>query len=343
MKRVLHIFWIVVLVFSCKESKEIAESDISNDWEFKMISRGDNKPNFNPNKDSLKYIPILLHKGYNLKQIQSYFQWTDEEFNVHLNLLSQADFIKKTTDNKALASVMIIPINEDKKISEYLKPITDAVTKEIEVNIDSIKHKTQQIECMKDFNFKDISLLILSNVLLDNGQINNVEAEYLGKERPKRNNKNYYASFQEKPIDSDYEALGIYGNQVEMKQGFALCRYGNQRYLQEVVELNKEIEKQYANITDTSSFKYPVITPDCNNGLMNLAGFFKPKLLKVLNHYDSMIREEYNKTLYKKEVSYEEYFIWIYHILYTDITNQLIENGHIYIPKEKVAFYIFQP
>ncbi|MGB5821996.1 MAG: hypothetical protein WBG90_21105 [Saonia sp.] len=342
MKRVLMFFWIVALTFSCKESKKITKSDILHDWEFKMISQGNNKPNFNVNKDSLKYIPILLHQGYNLKQIQGYFKWTDEEFEAKASLLSQAGFIRKGADNKLFASVMIISKDEGKKISEYLTPVAEATTKEIEVNIDSIKHRTQQIKCLKDFDFKDISLLILSNVLLDNGQINNVEAEYLRKERPERNNKNYYASFQEKTFDSDYEALGIYGNRVEMKQGFALCRYGNQRQLPEVVDLNKEIEKQYRNSSDTSNFIYPVVTPKCNEDLKRLAGFFKPKLLKILNHYDAMIREEYNKSMYKKEISYEEYFIWIYHILYTDITNELIVDGYIEIPKEKVAFYIFQ-
>ncbi|MGD1945056.1 MAG: hypothetical protein ACFB0A_02015 [Croceivirga sp.] len=337
------LFGIALLAISFGENKKVDKSQILNDWEFKMISQGKNKPNFNPNKDSLKYIPVLLHKGYDLEEIRSHFQWTHEELKTKVSLLSQANFIKKGVDNKMMVSMMVISEGEGEKISKYLTPVSEAITNKIKGSMDSIQHNVAQIECLKHFDFNDISLLVLSNILLDNGQIKNVELEYLQKERPNRNNKKYYASFQEKPTDSEYEALGIYGNQVEMKEGFALCRYGNQRYLPEVIEMANEIELQYLNISKTSSFKYPIITSECSEDLLKVSGFFKPDLLEILNQYDTLLRAEYNKSLYRKELSYEEFFIWIYHILYTDVTDRLIADGLILIPKEKVAFYIFQP
>lgn len=343
MNKLIVFLTITVLASSCYGQKETIKEDTLTVWEFKMISQGKNKPDFNPSKDSLNYIPILLHKGYELKEIQKYYDWTQEELKTRVDLLLKANFIKNHSDNEMTASLMVISEDEGKEISAYLKPITNDITKAIERNLDSIKFKTKKIECLSGFDFKDISLLILSNVLLDNGQINNVEKEYLGKERPNRNDKNYYASYQEKSKNSSYEALGIYGNQVEMKKGFALCRYGNQRYLPDVIELNKKIEERYSNISERERFEYPIITSKCNEGVRKLAAFFKPKLLSILNHHTSMIKEIYRNSTYKKEISYEEYFIWAYHILYTDITNELISKGHIVIPKEKIVFYIFQP
>jgi len=89
-------------------------------------------------------------------------------------------------------------------------------------------------------------------------------------------------------------------------------------------------------------FNYPIITEACNREVLELANFFKPHLLDILDIHTPLLKKNYTKAVYSKEVAFEEYFIWVYHILYSDVTDRLIARGLISIPDEKVGFYIFQ-
>jgi hypothetical protein len=70
----------------------------------------------------------------------------------------------------------------------------------------------------------------LSNVLLDNWQIENVETEFLKAERPLRDGRRYYYAIFEKPASQRSEAFGIYGNGGGTMGKVRLGVYGKQRY-----------------------------------------------------------------------------------------------------------------
>lgn len=71
--------------------------------------------------------------------------------------------------------------------------------------------------------------MILSDVLLDNWQINNLETRFIGAERTRRLGGNYYLSFQEQDPKSKTESFGIYGHQFRCYGRACVGLYGNRR------------------------------------------------------------------------------------------------------------------
>ena len=331
----------LLITCSCKETKRSLPIDNLSKWEFKMVSRGSNQPNFDTTKDSIHYIPILLHTGHTVDEIRARFGWSEAVLNNKLELLVTNGFLQ--VQNKTYTpSVMILSDKAAQVVRSDLKPIAEQIVGAILKNKDSIVKKTTAISCFQGFTMKDLSLLVFSNILLDNGQLKNVEDTYLRSARPERNGGNYYASYQEK-VTPDFEALGIYGNHVQVVEGFVLCRYGNQRYIKEVEEMNAQILQKYKNLQEGMAFGYPVITSECNAEIQALADYFKPYLIAILRSNDAFLRTGFKGSIYAKNVSYEEYFMWVYHILYSQVTDALVAAGEITIPPEKVSFYVYQP
>ena len=175
--------------------------------------------------------------------------------------------------------------------------------------------KFNETEISKTQDFEKWSFLILSNVLLDSWQIDNVEKYYLNKEkRPNRHGKNYYYSIMEN-TDKNRETFGIYGNQYEEINGKAISIYGNNRLNISLKESKNEISK-----LDNEIF-------------IKIANDFKPKLIDILNSEDDYIRKIYKETGYQKEITFEEFFIWWYHFMYTQTTEIMNDNNMLIIPE----------
>jgi hypothetical protein len=166
----------------------------------------------------------------------------------------------------------------------------------------------------------------LSNVLLDNWQINNVENEFLKKERTLRHGKNYYWSLMQN-LKPERESFGIYGNASFND----ISTYGNNRY-----NFKNDQERDEA-------MKGPTIFKMADNSVFqNLALSFKPVLLQILNNNRSYFESMYLKSKYSEEISFEEYFIWWYHFMYTRTTNILAQKNYLKIPASGNFFYKFQ-
>ncbi|MEM8893323.1 MAG: hypothetical protein AAGC88_02025 [Bacteroidota bacterium] len=339
MKKALIYFLALFLInSSCSKKQGLNPIDLSN-WEFKMISQGDNSPTFRPSKDSIQFIPILLRKGYPIEQIQEHLGWSQEELDEKCEELSKNGFIKKV-EGKYLPTVMVISDKDANQIRQKIDPLAREIALAIEQKIDTIKIMTSNTSCLSSFDFEDLSLLILSNILLDNGQIRNVENEYLKSERPLRNGKRYYAAYGEKPNDRT-EAWHVYGNQVEMNDGFAMCRYGNERYTDEVIAINDSIIAKYKR-SGALDLAYPIFNNQCYVEVLELANYFKPHLIRILSEHTPSLEALYAEMKYTEEVTYEEFFIWIYHILYSHTTDILLESRLLSLPEEKVSFYIVE-
>ncbi len=69
----------------------------------------------------------------------------------------------------------------------------------------------------------------MSDVVLDNWQINSVERLFLKKGRTPRHGLNYYHSLQERGADQKEESFGIYGNQMWSSGSWTIGVYGNKR------------------------------------------------------------------------------------------------------------------
>jgi hypothetical protein len=330
---------LLLFSFGCLFGQTVSiEKILSESYEFKMISKGNNFPNLNLRKDSLTSIVVLLHNNISINEIQAYFGWQKEHIEKKVNKLIQSNFLKKDSLGNLKPNVFVCSMEEEKKLKNQLEKMTLETVVEIKKQLPTVKAAIKDIKGFKYLNFNDISLLVLSDILLDNWQIENVENDFLRSNRPERHGKYYYAALVEKEKANLGEAFGIYGNQYEDTLNFSMCRYGNARYTKEVIEENKKIKIMFCKTP--KEVKYPVIDTLDNKKIQQIADSFKPNLLSILSKNKTYLLENYNKSIYSKEVSFEEYFIWLYHIYYTAVTNELIKEKLITLPKERVAFYI---
>jgi len=111
------------------------------------------------------------------------------------------------------------------------------------------------------------------------------------------------------------EVFGIYGNQYEEKGDITINIYGNNRI----------------GITlDNSTNK---ISKSDNEILKEIAANFKPKLITIFNKETAYIKKTYQITGYENEISFEEFFIWWYHFIYTKATDIMNDKGLLTIPE----------
>ena len=333
---------ILICCTACNQAQISVDEGLSQQYEFKMISSGDNVPNFYPMEDNLCQVVVLLHQGKTQNEIQRSFDWTDRTMNAKLELLKNASFIKSRNDGNLTPNVFVCSLDDGLNINKQLDPIVKQTADSIEKKSKHFAQDVAKLDAFRAIRFEDVSLLVLSDVLLDNWQIENIEKEVLRSPRTLRHGKHYYASYQEKSKGTATEAFGIYGNQIDDAGSFSVCRYGNVRYSKEILSLSKELKSEYASSKSTKQPNCPIIDIKDYGELQKTANSFKPTLITILNQRKDLFQKTYRESVYSSEISYEEYFIWVYHFFYTAVTEELISRKVISMPKEKVAIYILK-
>ncbi len=311
-----------ILILSC-QTKNDKQNDTNikrinllfeKKFEHSLISRGNNFPDLRPSKDSMDLFLIALHENIPISDFKKKTKFTNEKISKIEKFLETKSWLH-FVENKPKSSVFIAIQKDGEKLFKSSIPIVNEIVSEIQKELPIIKQKFNKTEISKTQDFKKWSFVILSNVLLDSWQIDNVEKEYLKKElRPKRNGKNYYYSIMENK-EENRETFGIYGNQDEEIDGKTISIYGNNRIGISLKASENKISK----------FDNEIFTTIANN--------FKPKLIDILNEKDDYIRKIYKETGYQKEITFEEFFIWWYHFIYTKATDIMNENGMLTIPE----------
>ncbi len=354
-------------------------SILEQEYEIKMISKMNNYPNVDMENDNLKDICVLLHNNVSINRIKEYFKWTQEEFLERINILIKEDLIIET-DKGYKPNLMIISLEDFKYISNSIENVSCEVFTLIENNRCLIKNKTLELECFKPFTFESLSIFILSDVILDFIQIDNVEELLLKKDRTKHGNKYYYYSLQEKQKGYNKEAFGIYGNQIDTYGKNMFGVYGNERdrinfnnieidnineyflhifndykdekalktyLLNELIKyfksssyaLNYNILTGFNSlgIMKGTNINIPVITENEFYKLSGIADIIKEEYIEILQKYKPTLYYNYINSIYSSEISFEEYFIWWYHVLYSRVTDMMIEQCKIVVP-DKINF-----
>ncbi|PIB31421.1 hypothetical protein BFP78_12255 [Gaetbulibacter sp. 5U11] len=330
MKKLLTILLITTFV-SCQtrnsnrtkgDDKEI-NGLFKRNFEHSLISRGDNFPDFNYSKDSMDLFLIALHENIPMDEFRNKTGFTETKIKKIEHLLESKNWLHYE-NGKPKPSIFITTDQEGKKLFEYTTPISKEIVEKIENELSNIKQKFNQTEISKTQDFEKWSFLILSDVLLDSWQIDNVEKYFLKKEqRPERHGKNYYYSIMEN-VENNRETFGIYGNQYDEKDGKTFSIYGNNRI----------------GITDISSKNY--ISKADNQILNEIAQDFEPTILNVLNRNSDYISKVYKETGYENEISFEEFFIWWYHFIYTKATDIMNEKKMLIVPESGNFEYIIE-
>lgn len=329
----LTILFTVGSNFGQEASQELLDNIFSNFYDRSIISRGNNRPDFDTRKDSIDLFLVALNEKIDQTKFQEKAGWSDEMLKEKIHLLTNKGWL--INDNKGVRpSIFIASDRQGRELYEYGKPLAMKIAQFIENEIPSIKEKFQRSGSSDKYHFESLSFLILSNVLLDNWQIMEVEKAYLKKEnRPERHGKYYYCSIME---NANYprEAFGIYGNQYgKINDSTVLSIYGNNR---DIVNERLYSDPAFRDSVLNVAIK---LTPELYNLFDEIAEDFRPKLLNILDEQSDYSHTVYQKTGYSDRIKFEEFFIWWYHFLYTDATNILAKMNKLTIPNGGNFYY----
>ncbi len=344
-------------------------------YEAKMISTGDNSPSIKISGTNLQYLLVMLHLGIESNTIKTKLNWTNEEFEKQIHALELEGLLKKIGESY-YPTCMVITVTEGEKLYNLCEPLIKPTLKIVGNYSNQIEALSKRIETFNHLSKESYSLLLYSGVLLDSGQINNIEKNYLETERPLRNNKRYYYAIQEQD-QIEKEAFGMYGNTYLDLSEYQIGLYGNTRYTNlNLITANKETFEELLHdaISDINYTKKQLVKNflaadrqvDINlNVIYEKLGLyqnsqpvipvFKTADLPILNEIantisedlvllfkenDKPLKEYFASSRYSKEITYEEFFIWWYHFFYTKVTEELIQKGVIITSAQKNQTYI---
>lgn len=320
MTRTLSLIAILFLFTQCASKKMSLDSMWSAQYDEHFISSGDNFPEISLLDNNRYKFLIGLHNGYSPSELQSKLNWNNQQLTEEINLLEKNGYLKRTGENY-FPTISLIMQKEGKKIFRQTEKTASKIVQSIIEQKPIIEAKYRDMDISKKHTFAELSFFILSDVLLDNWQINNVEREFLKEERTLRHGKRYYIQYAEKDPTSNLEVFGIYGNQYNCNKQFCFITYGNNRHNH--FKTNEELMKM----------EIPLLSKRDQNILDEMAELYKPTLINILEQNRARFIREYEKSVFKNEISFEEHFIWYYHFLYTKVTDQLAQKGELVIPE----------
>ncbi|MCY9530455.1 MULTISPECIES: hypothetical protein [Paenibacillus] len=362
------------------------EDDImlQSQFEHKMISRGVNFPDFDFTKDNLDRICIGLHLGYSEEQLMKELSISQAQWKKSIDLLYGEGLAKKV-EGRYVPTFPVISHEAGQQFYQLSIAIGNDIVSLINHNANRIQQETFKVPALHNFEFADLSLFIMSDVLLDFVQIDYVEQLFLKSDRPSRNGKNYYYGLLEKHADQQLEPFGIYGNHCVPIGSAYYCAYGNNRYNQPLLPLfskeqvctlfgpalsenkaaiptiidhiiqsssgNGSIESEIRkglgqlHLWKNGKLMIPVLNNEEYQALHRIANLITADLIRLFEDYRSMLVQAYHASPFAEETSFEEYFIWYYHFLYTYVTNQLIELNVIQLPSSNglAHFILLEP
>ena len=327
--RFLAILILLIIVGSCEMNSERALKDIiTSTFETKQISRGTNNPNIDISKDSLDLLLIALHYGLPIKEIENSFNWNNFTTKKNIGLLIKNGLLKEN-NNVYIPTMGIFPLEKGIILIKKSQKVANEIADSIKIIIPQIKKIHSQMDISKKFSFYDLSFFYISDILLDMGQIGNVEKEFLRKERPLRNGKRYYLAILEKDTTKNTEPFGIYGNQgLKNYDTIYIGVYGNTRTKSNIGWKDYENKNiHYFNKKDFDIF------------YNQMPKIFLPTLIDILEKNKPYFKNIYTELGYDKEISFNEFFIWWYHFIYSEATNKLIKDEIIKKPNNGLFYY----
>jgi hypothetical protein len=327
--KLLKILLLILILGSCTVNKENTLKNITNStFEIKQISRGSNNPDIDISKDSLDLLLIALHYKIPTQEIAKYFNWDNSKTERNTDLLVKNGLLKRK-NNVFIPAMGIFTFETGNILIEKSQKIANEIADSIKIIIPEVKNIHTQMDISKNYSFNDLSFFYLSDILLDMGQIGNVEKEFLKKERPLRNGKRYYLAILEKDTTKNTEPFGIYGNQgLKNDDTIYIGVYGNTRTKSNIGWNDYENKNiHYFNKKDFDIF------------YNQMPKVFLPTLIDILEKNKPYFINIYTELGYDKEITFNEFFIWWYHFIYSETTSKLVKDKIIKEPKNELFYY----
>ncbi|MDH7604164.1 MAG: hypothetical protein QHH13_04620 [Melioribacter sp.] len=321
MKKYLFLFFIVIT--ACSTRKDINEV-LQGTFVVRTIPQNDTIE-IELNKKYFKEILILLHENFDNDRIKKLLGLNDIQYEEKINFLYANSLIKKKDDGAFVPSCMIMDFENQKQLKKIAKPIGKIVAEIVVARLPMIRNfysehftkvsSKQKSELQKN-SFEDLSLFLLSNVVLNKWQLENIQERFIKSSPPKRGNKNFYAALFQLKDDNDSliyseksinDSMKVYSKNFFVKNYFNVASKNFYNYKNVMLKINKSDEKYFEQIAS-------IITKDLIENLDKQ----KPKLVKY-----------YLNSVYKEETSFWEWLNWLYQFIIAEATDELIREGYI--------------
>ncbi|MFO8030380.1 MAG: hypothetical protein R6U28_10990 [Cyclonatronaceae bacterium] len=318
----------VIILASCSTEKNRTVDDILNSpFRVYQIS-GFQGPNIDINKDSLAQFLVSLHYDIPLSDIENELNWSAETTERKTDALIENNLLIKKGDYYQ-PTLGIITLERGKLLEEKARKVANEIADSIYNWLPEIKAIHNESNISQRHDFRDLSFFYLSNVVLDNFQIQRVEDEFLNQQRPLRNGSRYYLAIVEDDLAGNTEPYGMYGNMgLFWNDSIGISVYGNRR-----VESNAGWDNyEDKNIHVFDEHDTQLIT-------QKMPDLFFPTLFDILKRNKPGFEETYKELNFDEEVSFEEFFIFWYHWIYTEATDVLIAKNIIQMPQNDMFYY----
>lgn len=352
-------------------------------YEHNIISSGKIYPQFDFG-DGLTELLVLLHYRVGLEDIQGALGWSEETTRAKLQLLAEHDFLRGMEGSRPRPTSMVITDEDGRHLYDLGAPAAQHTAGLIRSRTSEIIALYETLQCSRTIAFPEVSLLLLSNVLLDSWQIGTVVRRFAGAEtRTPRHGMHYYHSIQENRFSGIREAFGIYGNDFRSFGRYFVGVYGNCRHtvrtllsvdpaelrrllqaeqttptkelcislLDSIVARTLDPNHRLDPLTEQSlralgvmqdgRIVVPVLSPQEESDILpRMAQLVADDLIEILNRCRPALTSYYRESGYSEEVTFDEFLMWWYHFFYTKVTDLLIEDGTISIPRAGLSTYV---
>ncbi|MEJ5351619.1 MAG: hypothetical protein WHS65_08520 [Melioribacteraceae bacterium] len=322
MKKFLLI--IIILITACSSKKNVDEV-LRGTFIIKTLPQDDSLET-ELNKKYFKEILILLHNKFDKEEIKKHLGLNDTEYDEKINFLFANSLIKKKEDGTFVPSCMILDLENQKQIKKISKPIGKIAADIVIDRLPLIKNyysehflNSKEKSSFQKISFEEASLFVLSNVILNKWQLNNIQEKFIKSVPTIRGNKNYYAAlFQLKDNDDSV----IYFENPIKDFNDSVKVYSKNFYSEKPLQIASK------NFTFHENIKLD-INKDDENHLKEVASIITKDLIENLDKQKPKLVKYYLNSTYKDETSFREWLSWVYQFIITEATDELIQKGYI--------------
>jgi len=212
-------------------SHALDAEQLSERYQHAVISRGDHYPGVDVERDQLDAVLVLLHRDASLPEIAEALDLAPQALQDRIARLVAEGLVGRGEAGRYRPAAPVISLDDAARHFSVERALVDETADLIVSHLPGIRARAVATPGLEDFPFENASLLILSNVVLDNPQIDTVEADFLDVRRPLRGGGRYYFSLNEGEPDSETDRFGIYGNHWNDYGDVGVGLYGNRRYV----------------------------------------------------------------------------------------------------------------
>jgi len=318
----------VLILISCSTNNNKTVDDILNSTYRVYQISGYEGPNIDINQDSLARFLTALHYDIPLSDIENGLNWSAETTEKNIDALIENKVLEKDGDHYQPA-LAVITLERGNVLEEKAQKVAEEIADSIVNRLPEIKEIHNESNISQRHDFRELSFFYLCNVILDNFQIQRVEEEFLNQERPLRNGVRYYLGILEDDLAGNTEPYGIYGNRgLYWDDSIGISVFGNRRTESNVGWDNYEDK----NIHVFDEHDTQLIT-------QKMPDLFFPTLFDILEKNRPGFEATYRELNFDEETSFEEFFIFWYHWIYTETTDIMIERDIIQKPQNDMFYY----